>query len=144
MVLIRLTFFSRNRLDLPDGGGIAEIVAASRRNNRRDDITSALIYDQHWFAQELEGSETALSTTFERILRDRRHTEVALVTMQPASQRRYPDAAMVAVSRLSDNDDLFRHYCDGGHFDPRLMRADRISDLVEAVVSRAEGATHAA
>jgi hypothetical protein len=144
MVLIRLTFFSRNRLDCVENSGITEILVASRNNNRRDGITSALLYDDIWFAQELEGSETAVTVTFERILRDWRHTNVSLVTMQPVSERRYPSAAMVAAGRSGNNDDLFRHYCDGAIFDPRLMRADRISDLVEAVIGRTAGATHAA
>jgi hypothetical protein len=144
MILIRLTFFSRNRLVRPEAGSVAEILAASRSNNRRDDITAALIHDERWFAQELEGSETALSVTFERILRDRRHADVSLVTMQPVAERRYRDAAMIGVARGGNNDDLFRHYCDGARFDPRSMRADRISDLVEAVVARAAQATNAA
>jgi hypothetical protein len=29
---------------------------------------------------------------------------------------------------------LFNHYCGCGCFDPRLMTADRISDLIEAAV----------
>ena len=144
MILIRLTFFSRNRLDRSQEGSVAEILATSRSNNRRDDITGAMIYDEGWFAQELEGSETALSMTFERILRDRRHADVSLVTMQPVTGRRYPDAAMIGAARGGKNDDLFRHYCDGARFDPRLMRADRISDLVAAVIARAARAPYAA
>jgi hypothetical protein len=143
MILIRLTFFSRNRLERQDARSVAEILATSQSNNRRDDLTAALIYDDDWFAQELEGSETALSVTFERILRDQRHAEVSLVTMQPVAARRYPDP-MTAIARSGDNDDLFRHYCDGGRFDPRLMRADRLADLVEAVVTRAAKAISAA
>jgi hypothetical protein len=144
MILIRLTFFSRNRLDCVQNGSIAEIVSVSQTNNRHDGITSALVYDDTWFAQELEGSEGAVTTTFERILRDWRHTNVSLVTMQPVNQRRYPDAAMIAVARGTHNHELFQHYCAGPRFDPRLMRADRISDLLEAVIGRASGAIHAA
>ena len=46
---------------------------------------------------------------------------------------------MVCVFRDEDNSDLFRHYGEDECFDPRQMRADRLSDLIEAVVHR--GAT---
>ena len=117
-------------------GGIAEILATSAANNLRDNITGVLIYDERWFAQVLEGAEAGLSPTFERILRDQRHSDVSLVTMQPVAERRYPDFAMSRLSRGEDNDDLFRHYCEDERFDPRQMRADRLADLIEAVVDR--------
>jgi hypothetical protein len=136
MILIRLTYFSRSQLDQNRDGRVCEITEASAINNRRDDITSALICDHHWFAQVLEGPESIVSLTFERILRDPRHSDVSLVTMQPIAERRYADYAIVAIPRSKDNDDLFRHYCEDERFDPRQMRADRLCDLIEAVVQR--------
>jgi hypothetical protein len=140
MILVRLTYFSRNLLDRCYGSrldaGLAEMTAASIANNRRDGITGALICDRRWFAQALEGAESKLSATFERILRDRRHCDVSLVTMQAVAERRYADFAMVTHLHGADNDDLFRHYAEDEVFDPRQMRADRLCDLIEEVVRR--------
>jgi hypothetical protein len=139
MKLIRLTYFSRNRLDQWYGSrdcGIAEILAISVANNLRDCITGALICDDRWFVQALEGAENKVSATFERILRDQRHRDVSLVTMQAVAERRYPNFAMVCLFRDEDNGDLFRHYGEDECFDPREMRADRLSDLIEAVADR--------
>ena len=139
MMLIRVTYFSRNRLDRRYGSvpnGINEILATSVANNRRDGITGALICDDRWFAQVLEGLETKVSATFERILRDQRHGDVSLVTMQAVGERLYGDFAMLAIFRGEDNSDLFRHYAEDETFDPRQMRADRLSDLIEEVVRR--------
>ncbi len=145
MILIRLTYFSRNRLDPHNGpmlDRIGEIVSISAANNRRDDITGALVHDGKWFAQVLEGCENLISATFERILRDRRHSDVSLVTMGPISERWFASSPMAAVARNEDNADLFRHYAGNDSFDPQLMRADRLSDLIEAVVGRSlEGRT---
>jgi hypothetical protein len=44
---------------------------------------------------------------------------------------------MACVARSDDNADLFRHHCEDACFDPQLMRADRLGDLIEAVVARA-------
>ena len=82
MIITRLTYFSRNHCDRPGQSpddGIKDIWIESVANNRRDDITGALIHDHAWFAQVLEGSEAVVSATFERILRDRRHSGIRLV-----------------------------------------------------------------
>jgi FAD-dependent sensor of blue light len=139
MILIRLTYFSRNHLDLFNGPmeeRVAELLAVSTANNRRDDITGALIWDSKWFAQILEGHEGVVSRAFERILRDQRHAEVALVAMQPISERTFASCPMVAIAHGEHNRDVFRHFGERGRFDPLLMRPDRLADLIEALVER--------
>jgi hypothetical protein len=115
---------------------IHDILIESVANNRRDDITGALIRDHKWFAQALEGPETLVSATFERILRDPRHCDVRLIKMQPVETRRFGAWWMACVPRSPDNADLFRHHCESECFDPQLMRADRLGDLIEAVVAQ--------
>src|SRR6516164_5399247 len=58
MIIVRLTYYSRNLLDRLGGPireGINDILIESVANNRCDDVTGALIYDKRWFAQTLEG-----------------------------------------------------------------------------------------
>jgi hypothetical protein len=139
MIIVRLTYYSRNRLDRSGGpihDRIHDILIESVANNRRDDITGALIHDDKWFAQSLEGPETMVSATFERILRDPRHSDVRLIKMQAVATRRFAAWWMACVPRSDDNADLFRHHCESECFDPRLVRADRLGDLIEAVVAR--------
>ncbi len=138
MKLIRLTYFSRSCLNRDNNQhAVAEILAIAAANNRRDGVTGVLICDDRWFLQELEGTENKVSATFERILRDQRHRDVALVTMLAVTERRYPGFAMACAIHDRDNDDLFRHYGEDISFDPRQMRGDRLSDLIEAVAQRA-------
>ena len=90
MTIVRLTYYSRNRIEragAPMHDRIHDILIESVANNRRDDITGALIHDDKWFAQALEGPEAVVSATFERILRDPRHCEVRLIKMQPVEIR---------------------------------------------------------
>ena len=139
MVIIRVAYFSRNRLDCfnaPMIDRVAEILAASIANNRRDEITGALLYDDKWFAQALEGGERAVTNTFERILRDQRHCDVTLVAMGPIVERRFAASPMAVVVRGVDNSDLFRHFGESERFDPALMSADRLTQLIEAAVDR--------
>jgi hypothetical protein len=139
MLMMRLIYFSRHRLDQwydDRDRGIGDILAMSIANNQRDNITGALICDDQWFVQALEGAERDVSATFERILRDQRHRDVSLVTMEAVSERRYRGLAMACVRRNQDNNDLFRHYGEDNPFDPRQIRRDRLSDLIDALVQR--------
>jgi Sensors of blue-light using FAD len=138
MIIVRLTYYSRNRIDRTAGpmhDRIHDILIESVANNRRDDVTGALIHDDKWFAQALEGPETLVSATFERILRDPRHSDVRLIKMQPVETRRFAAWWMACVPRSLENADLFRRHCESERFDPQLMRADRLGDLIEAVVA---------
>lgn len=141
MTIVRLTYYSRNLLDRLSGPieeQINDIVIRSVANNRRDAVTGALIHDDGWFAQALEGPESAVSRTFERILRDLRHDEVKLIKMQPVELRRFGACWMACMGRNDANAELFRQHCESERFDPRLMRPDRLGDLIEAVVGRAD------
>jgi hypothetical protein len=138
MIIVRLTYYSRNRIDRTAGpmhDRIHDILIESVANNRRDDVTGALIHDDKWFAQALEGPETLVSATFERILRDPRHSDVRLIKMQPVETRRFAAWWMACVPRGFENAELFRRHCESERFDPQLMRADRLGDLIEAVVA---------
>src|SRR6476469_8726702 len=137
MILIRLTYFSKIRLQESIGDQIREILNTSVANNRRDNVTGALIHDGKWFAQMLEGRESIVSATFERILRDRRHSDVSLVAMQPVPERKFGAWWMAEIAHREHNSDVFRHYGETECFDPHLMRADRLCDLVEALADRA-------
>ncbi len=136
MVLFRLTYFSRIRLHGPINDHLDEILVTSVANNRRDDITGTLVYDRKWFAQTLEGRESIVSATFERILCDCRHSDISLISMQPVTERRFVDCWMRGIAYGADNSELFRHYGENDHFDPQLMRADRLRDLIEGLAAR--------
>lgn len=138
MIIVRLTYFSRNRLDRlsgPMSDRFSEILATSVANNSRDDVTGALIYDDKWFAQVLEGTEVTVSQTFERILCDQRHSDIALVKMETVIKRRFGFRWMVSAPWRDDNSALFRQYGEAERFDPSLMRPDRLGELIEAVVA---------
>jgi hypothetical protein len=136
MILTRLTYFSRVRLNGPINTHIDDILITSVANNRRDDVTGVLVHDGRWFAQMLEGRESIVSATFERILRDGRHSDVSLVSMHPVGGRRFADLWMRAIAYDDDTSDLFRHYCESDAFDPPLMRVDRLCDLIEELADR--------
>ncbi len=73
---------------------LSGILASARRNNLRDGITGALICREDLFMQMLEGAPDAVTQAYARILRDDRHTEIALLHSGDIVKRLFPDWAM--------------------------------------------------
>ena len=77
---------------LPDE--LAQILAVSRQNNARDEVTGALLYSDGKVLQAIEGPETALDDTFERVRADPRHKGVVMLYRGTAEERSFPDWTM--------------------------------------------------
>ena len=140
MQLVRLLYFSRNRLAQFDGpieARLAELVAAATAHNLRDGVTGVLVHDDKWFAQALEGEQDSISRTFERILRDSRHCDVTLITMRPVGVRRFGSAPVQSIAWSEDKAEIFRHYGEGPRLQPQLIAADRLADLLEVLLQHA-------
>ena len=115
--LVRLVYTSHNRMDALERdveGAVASILEASRRNNRANRITGALLYTGGQFAQVLEGPAAAVEATFERIQLDDRHSAVNLVEYGPVETRSFGEWCMA----------------DAG-IDPGRVRVAGVTDLAE-------------
>ena len=73
---------------------LSAILVASRANNRKNDITGALICRSDIFLQLLEGPEQQVNNTFEAIQNDDRHINVHHLINQPVEKRLFPAWAM--------------------------------------------------
>jgi hypothetical protein len=74
---------------------LAGILAVSRRNNPRDDITGALICRNDLYLQLIEGPGDAIDVLYERIQADDRHFDVRLLLEEPMGGRLFPGWAML-------------------------------------------------
>lgn len=140
MDLVRLVYHSRIQLDgelRPPADQITDILTVSAENNQRDGVTGGLIHDAKWFVQIVEGTEGEVSRTFERILCDPRHSDIALVKMQPTPTRRFGQWWMAGASWGAANAHLFHRFCEEATFDPHVMSSDHLVELVDAVLRHA-------
>lgn len=138
MSFLRLVYYSRNRI----GGGrgavadqMADILSASIANNRMRGITGAMMVDDRWFVQVLEGRTEPVTAAYQRIAADPRHSDIVLADQQITDERRFPYWWMAGAAIEPDMTDLVRRWCDDGAFDPSRMSPRRLVDLTEAVVT---------
>lgn len=76
---------------------LIDIIGVSEQNNRRDHLTGVLMRHDGRFLQILEGARSDLNRVMARIVTDRRHDNLGILSDRPISQRLFPDWAMVRL-----------------------------------------------
>lgn len=103
--LFRILYCSRNLIGGIGGGQnepILQILETARDNNRRRNVTGALLYNSGYFAQVLEGPKASIEHVFERIQRDARHGDVTVLECAGIAERDFPAWSMAHVEPVSD------------------------------------------
>jgi hypothetical protein len=76
---------------------IDSILATARRRNAEVSITGAMLFNEDWFVQLLEGKEADVRGTFDRIAADTRHEDVQVLFSSTTSARSFPKWSMAFV-----------------------------------------------
>lgn len=99
--MISLSYVSRSRIG-GDIGTLIDIWDNCQDNNRKRRITGALYCDNYLFFQVLEGTAYSVARTFRSICRDRRHTDIRLLSGHGVSERIFGNWHMKIVNAMSD------------------------------------------
>ncbi len=68
---------------------IAQILGISERNNRRDEITSGILFHEGWCLHAAEGRRADLDRLVRRLREDRRLQNIRILSDQPIAARRF-------------------------------------------------------
>lgn len=79
-----------------DAVDLDDILAKSRRNNRRDGITGLLHVKGRRFLQALEGEAAQVEAAFTRIAADPRHFALVVLSRRTVGTREFGEWAMAA------------------------------------------------
>jgi Sensors of blue-light using FAD len=102
--VFRLIYRSRDLIPLDTRKTeLGTLFSEARSNNKKQDITGALLVHGDWFAQVLEGSEAPIRTLFARIEQDGRHDNVSVIASGPA-ERVFGRWSMARVSADGEPD----------------------------------------
>ena len=112
-----------------------QILAVSRRNNARDGITGALLFNECCFAQVLEGASNSVHEVFERIQLDRRHGDTVVLSFEPAP-REFGEWSMAYAGAIGGDAARYHHLTMSGAAE---AASGRVLDLLRGVLLR-EGA----
>ena len=135
--LYRLIYVSRNALAgvaTEMEGEVSRILETSRRNNGRDGVTGALLFNEDCFAQLLEGSSAAVHRVFERIQLDPRHQGTVVLECGPAREREFGAWSMAYAGHVPA--ECARYAALTGEGPDGGEGAGRILSLLQEVVER--------
>lgn len=135
MFLVSLIYTS----EMTDRMDFMEILEVSRINNERDCITGLILFCNNKVVQCLEGSREAVSRTYTRISRDKRHRNPTLVDYRNLSTRSFSQWSMGYVQESSDIQPILLKYAVSHDFEPRLLSGESclrmLTELGQKVVT---------
>lgn len=134
-MLVRLLYASR-AVD-PSPATIEAILAQSRQYNPPSGITGILCYGGGIFLQAIEGGRSAVNTLYGHILRDKRHTDVELLTYEEIAERRFGGWTMGQVNISKVNHSILLKYCEKPELDPYAVSGKVSFALLEELMATA-------
>jgi len=112
----RLIYRSRNQIPAEQRKvELGALFGKARSNNKKHDITGALLLSDDWFVQALEGDETAVRDLFAHIEKDYRHDAVSVVESGGVPERVFSKWSMARVSEDGAPDITLIAHVDGIH-----------------------------
>ena len=112
---------------------VAAILSASIENNRKLDVTGALLACDDWFVQVLEGRRIDVELLLDRISHDKSHTGIRRVLSTPIAARRFARWSMCASTLSPTDRNIVEVLQTSGKFDGRKLDGDAAMRLLRAV-----------
>ena len=131
--LYSLVYLSHNEIRGPRRlvvSEIEQILHVARTKNTKSGITGALMFNDRFFAQVLEGPRIVLEQTFEDIQCDPRHSNVVILDFAPTDGRLFGDWSMGYMAGATGASDEFNHITQGSGFDLAKFCGDKIVSLL--------------
>ncbi|WP_428628461.1 BLUF domain-containing protein [Sphingopyxis sp.] len=121
---------------------IAALLVKARRNNQRDALTGALIFNGHNFLQLLEGSPDKVEACLAVIRSDPRHSGMIEIRRRTVEERAFAEWSMLYDPHFHGHDDALGRLAATGRLDPQdalmmdnfiaLGRRTRLSGATES------------
>ena len=131
-MLHQLIYYSRNTVSGGDRAmltNLREIVSVSQRNNSRVGITGFLIFDKTWFVQILEGDRAQVTETYNRIVRDGRHSSPTITNVRDVEARLFPNWTMGGAMRTPEVEEVYLQHGIGSSIEPARLKSAQIINL---------------
>jgi blue light- and temperature-responsive anti-repressor len=140
--LYRLVYASKNLLQGSEAEiaqAVAQILAASQRNNAAVSVTGALMFNAGAFAQVLEGPREGVETTFERIQCDPRHGDVTVLQCGTVEARTFANWSMAFVGQSAQGRARWDGIAAASGFDLTRLDGDAVFAMLHGLVLEEEG-----
>lgn len=121
-----------------------DILSVSRRNNARDYVTGALLYDDYFNLQLLEGPRGAVNSCFFRIIKDKRHRDIHIIAGEDVTCRLFAEWQMHGIAPIATHSTTLMRYAHCGVFNPYDLSHIAAVDLCRTISEQEVKEFHAA
>jgi hypothetical protein len=136
-MLVRLLYASR-AAEAVTQELIEAILQSSRKHNPTLGITGVLCYGGDVYMQVLEGGREAVNELYNKIVRDERHRDIALLHYQEVAERKFAGWTMGQVNLAKVNPSLLLKYSDLPVLDPFAASGQASMALLEELIATAQ------
>ncbi len=135
-MLVRLMYASRAASAL-GADDVAAVLRESIVNNPKVGVTGVLCHSGDIFLQVLEGGRSQVSHLYNRIVQDRRHRDVVLLSYEEIEERSFAGWAMGQVNMARLNPALLLKYAEAAVLDPYAVSGHVSMALFNELVATA-------
>lgn len=129
MYLVRLIYVSEVERPV-EVSDIEQILTSARVNNTAIGVTGMLCFHRKYFLQCLEGSRTRVNETYQRILKDPRHTNIVLLDYREIEHREFTEWSMGYMPESSLTEAINMKYSGTPEFTPYEMKGESCHQMM--------------
>jgi hypothetical protein len=135
-MLIRLIYASQATNSV-SSKEVRQILETSKANNAADHLTGMLCHAKDRFLQILEGERSKVNHAYSRIMQDRRHSQIVLLSYEDIASRLYPEWSMDYVSAEDvETARIIRSVTGKDGFTPETFSSVEAVELTVALTKR--------
>ena len=137
-ILLGLTYIGRNSEE-NNGIELTRVLERWRRNNEKSDITSALIINDNYLIQNIEGSRPIINEVLAILINDYPHLLPHIIGVEEIEVRRW-NGFLIKYLTLSAEDEEYtlKSFSAGADFNPYLMKSTQITSFLKTIFEDTE------
>jgi len=113
-----------------DAEQVEEILKASEKMNFTNGITGILYFSSEYFLQYFEGDLVDVENTYQRILRDSRHTQLRVIDKASIKAREFEDWSMAYIPQAEVLVPFNKKYMQSARFNPQDISTAEALEMV--------------
>lgn len=107
------------------------VLESCSKHDREGGLTGALLFNEKYFVQVMEGAPTTLSAKLWELATDKRHSTMVIMGAGAVCRRAFLSWSVGYAGRSTELDGLYMRYSPRPVLDPTVMTADSALGLME-------------
>lgn len=132
-ILVSLTYIGKNTKK-DNGVGLTRTLEKWRRDNEKSDITSALVLNDSYLIQNIEGSRPVINEVLAKLINEYSHMTPHIIDIEEVATRKWDDFLIkYLTSSAQDEEYTLKNFSAGADFNPYLMKKTQIISFMNAI-----------